>query len=124
MPGKLFTDVERRRLGGFPDRISHEDPVTYYTPTRSDRAAVNQYADDASRLGFALQLGTLRYLGFCPNDPGSAPGEVVRFLTDQLKDPPESLSAYGRGGRPAPTISSPSRTTWDTARQGLTSGNG
>ena len=96
MPGQLFTDAERRRLGGFPALVSHEDLVTYYTLTRSDRAQVNQYADEASRLGFALQLATLRYLGFCPDDLGSAPSEVVRFLADQLKIAPGSLSAYGR----------------------------
>jgi len=73
MPGQLFTDAERRRLGGFPAQVSHEDLVTYYTLTRSDRGQVNQYADEASRLGFALQLGTLRYLGFCPDDLGLAP---------------------------------------------------
>ncbi|MBV8318936.1 MAG: DUF4158 domain-containing protein, partial [Planctomycetaceae bacterium] len=94
MPGQLFTDAERRRLGGFPDRVSHEDLVTFYTLTRSDRAEVNPCADDAGRLGFALQLGTLRYLGFCPDDLGAAPAEVVRFLADQLKVPPEGLSAY------------------------------
>ena len=63
MPGQLFTDAERGRLGGFPARVSHEDLVTFYTLTKSDRAAVNQCADDVGRLGFALQLGTLRYLG-------------------------------------------------------------
>ena len=96
MPGQLFNDAERRRLGGFPDRVSHEDLVTYYTLTKADRAAVNQCADDAGRLGFALQLGTLRYLGFCPDDLATAPAEVVRFLADQLKVAPEGLSAYGR----------------------------
>ncbi len=96
MPGQLFTDAERRRLGGFPAQVSHEDLVTYYTLTRSDRAAVDQCADDVGRLGFALQLGTLRYLGFCPDDLAAAPGEIVRFLADQLKVPPEGLLAYGR----------------------------
>jgi TnpA family transposase len=36
------------------------------------------------------------YLGFCPDDLATAPGEVVRFLADQLKVPPDGLSAYGR----------------------------
>ena len=96
MPGQLFSDAERRRLTGFPDRVSPEDLVTFYTLTRADRAAVNQCGDDTGRLGFALQLGTLRYLGFCPDDLVSAPGEVVGFLAGQLKVPPEGLSAYGR----------------------------
>jgi integrase/recombinase XerD len=42
---------------------------------------------------FALQLGTLRYLGFCPGDRISAPAEVIRSLADQLKVAPEVLSA-------------------------------
>src|SRR3954453_22016684 len=96
MPGQLFSDAERGRLGGFPDQVSHEELVTYYTLTRSDRAKVNQYPDDAGRLGFALQLGRLRYLGFCPHDLGAPPAEMVRFLAEQLKAPPEGFSAYGR----------------------------
>src|SRR5512135_2166418 len=96
MPGQLFTDAERRRLGGFPAQLSHEDQVTFYTLTTADRALVNQYADETSRLGFALQLGTLRHLGFCPDDLGAAPSEVVRFLADQVKVAPGALSAYGR----------------------------
>ena len=70
--------------------------MTSDTLPRSDRAQVNPCADDAGRLGFALQRGTLRYLGSCPDDLGAAPAEVVRFLADQLKVPPEGLSAYGR----------------------------
>lgn len=70
--------------------------MTFYTLTGSDRAAVNRCADDAGRLGFALQLGTLRYMGFCPDDLAAAPGEVVLFLADQLRVPPEGLPAYGR----------------------------
>ena len=124
MPGQLFTDAERRRLGGFPAQVSPEDLATFYTLTRSDRAAVNQCADDAGRLGFALQLGTLRYLGFCPDDLVATPGEIVRFLADQLKVPPEGLPAYGRRGRLAPITSSPSRTIWDTARPAPKSGRG
>ena len=57
MPGQLFTDAERRRLGGFPALVSHEDLVTYYTLTRSDRAKVNQCADDAGPLACPPFLG-------------------------------------------------------------------
>ncbi len=60
MPGQLFSDAERRRPGGFPDQASREDLVTLYTLTGSDRAAINGCGDDAGRLGFPLQLGTLR----------------------------------------------------------------
>ena len=96
MPGQLFNDAERRRLGGYPPQVPQEDLVTFYTLTKADKAQVNRCTDDASRLGFALQLGTLRHLGFCPDDLASAPPEVVGFLADQLGVDPQALSAYGQ----------------------------
>ena len=91
MPGQLFTDAERRRLGGFPARVIHEGLMAFYTLTRSDEAAFTRCIDDAGRLGFALQLRILRYLGFCPDDLAAAPGEVVRFLAGHLEVPPEGV---------------------------------
>jgi Domain of unknown function (DUF4158) len=96
MPGQLFNDAERKRLGGYPSHVPQEDLVTFYTLTKADKAQVNWCTDDASRLGFALQLGTLRHLGFCPDDLASAPPEVVGFLADQLRVDPQALSAYGQ----------------------------
>ena len=118
MPGQLFTDVERTRLGGFPAQVSHEDLVTFYTLTKSDRAEVSQCADDAGR------LGTLRYLGFCPDDLGAAPAAVVRFLAEQLKVAPEVLSAYGRRAQTRTDHFLASGTTWGTARRAPRSGGG
>ena len=96
MPGQLFNDAERKRLGGYPPQVRREDLVTFYTLTRADKAQVNRCIDAAGRLGFALQLGTLRHLGFCPDDLASAPLEVVRFLAEQLRVDPDALSAYGQ----------------------------
>ena len=96
MPGQLFNDAERGRLAGYPTQVPQEDLVTFYTLTRADKAQVNRCTDAAGRLGFALQLGALRHLGFCPDDLTSAPPEVVRFLADQLKVDPRALSAYGQ----------------------------
>ena len=96
MPGQLFNDAERRRLGRYPPQVAQEDLVTFYTLTRADKAQVNRCTDAAGRLGFALQLGTLRHLGFCPDDLASAPPEVVRFLAEQLRVDPDAFSAYGQ----------------------------
>ena len=49
MPGQLFTDAERRRLGGFPARVIHEGLMAFYTLTRSDEAAFTRCIDDAGR---------------------------------------------------------------------------
>jgi TnpA family transposase len=47
-------------------------------------------------LGFALQLLTLRYLGFIPDDLSSVPDSIVEFISHQLDIPTQVLSKYGR----------------------------
>lgn len=49
-----------------------------------------------NRLGFALQLCALRYLGFHPNNWQQAPWDVVKHLSQQLQVQPENLSRYAQ----------------------------
>jgi hypothetical protein len=49
----------------------------------------------ANRLGFALQLGALRYLGFCPKDVVDAPKLVIEYVANQLGTPAGCLDEYG-----------------------------
>ena len=31
MPGRIFTNLDRKRLDGFPEEMSMEDIITYFT---------------------------------------------------------------------------------------------
>jgi hypothetical protein len=53
---------------------------------------------DPNRLGFSLQLCSLRFLGFVPDDLHGAPAEVRRHLANQLGLDDRSLEAYGLRG--------------------------
>ena len=48
-----------------------------------------------NRLGYALQLCALRFMGFVPDDLSSAPPEAVAFVAQQLAVEPDVLAAYG-----------------------------
>jgi hypothetical protein len=48
-----------------------------------------------NRLGFALQLCALRYLGFAPDDFMTAPLSAVSYVAEQLGETPATLGAYG-----------------------------
>jgi hypothetical protein len=61
----------------------------------SDLELVRQQRGDHNRLGFALQLCALRYLGFCPHDLVTAPPAAISFVADQLQIIPAALRAYG-----------------------------
>jgi hypothetical protein len=67
MPIGFLSDAERARFTDFPQEIPHEDVIAYFTLSAADRAVVPRKTTTSNRLGFALLLGTLRYLGFCPD---------------------------------------------------------
>src|SRR5262245_22293759 len=96
MPGTFLTTAERERLSRFPDAVSPPDLMTYFALSDNDRAFLDPYRSDSTRLGVALQLCSMRYLGFCPVQISTAPQEVIRSLAVQLHVPSETLGAYGR----------------------------
>jgi TnpA family transposase len=66
MPGTFLTTAERERLSRFPDSVSPPELMIYFALSDNDLAFINPYRSDANRLGVALQLCSMRYLGFCP----------------------------------------------------------
>ena len=92
MPIGFLSDAERERLDGFPAQVVPGDIETYFTLSRADRAQIPRTTSAANRLGFALQLGTLRFLGFCPDDLSTAPQTVVAFVAKQLDVDPGELA--------------------------------
>lgn len=96
MPGRILTDRERERLEQFPAQIAPSDLITYFTLSSAQLDLVYQHRGDCNRLGFALQLLTLRYLGFCPDRLTTVPADVVAYVAKQLNTTPESLVDYGK----------------------------
>lgn len=95
MPVQLFTEAERARRHRFPEVMAYEDLVTFFTLTERDRDSIPRYSAPHNRLGYALQLCTLRLMGFVPDDLTSAPPAAVAFLAQQLTVEPDVLTAYG-----------------------------
>ncbi len=96
MPGQFLTIAERERLSKFPQEISKEDVITFFTLTGEDLNQIPTTSADYNRLGFALQLSALRFLGFCPDELMTTPSEVVTYVAKQLKIDSPSLDAYGQ----------------------------
>ncbi len=95
MPVAFLRETERARLNGFPDEVAPADLITFFTLSAADTAHLPKRTTSANRLGFALQLCTLRFLGFCPTDLRTIPPAVVHFVADQLRVSPNGLAAYG-----------------------------
>jgi TnpA family transposase len=95
MPGSFLNDTERERLRGFPPEIPPEDLIGYFTLSERDRLLVRGQRRAHNRLGFALQVCALRYLGFVPAKLHSAPPAAIGHLAQQLGVAPRCLAKYG-----------------------------
>ena len=84
MPVSFLTQEQERRYGRFPTDISAEQLARFFHLDDVDRAFVLAHRGNHMRLGCAVQLGTVRFLGTFLEDPCVVPPRVVRFLGDQL----------------------------------------
>lgn len=95
MPIGFLTAADRARLNRFPEQIPHEDLSAFFLLSEADHETINRHREAHTRLGFALQLCALRYLGFAPDDLQTAPAVAVEYLAQQLGVAPQALAVYG-----------------------------
>ena len=89
--------AERRRLERFPDRIAIEDLRACFALSDRDRVVIFEQRGPENRLGLAVSLCALRFLGFVPDDVASIPDEALAFVASQVDAAPHELLAYRAG---------------------------
>jgi hypothetical protein len=77
-----------------PDEIDDNTVRKYFTLTKQDLEQVDQCRGPANRLGFAVQLCTLRWHGYFLPDTRRVPPSVVEMIGSQLGLLPISLDSY------------------------------
>jgi len=80
MPARLLSDAKFARLSGWPDEIGDDDLVTLFTLTSDDLAWLNGNVRIEKRLGVAVQLCALPWLGWIPDDLSGCPSAAVARL--------------------------------------------
>ena len=90
----VFSQEELAQLRGFPEPARAE-LVRYFTLAPGDEAFVRKFRGPGMVLGAAVQLCTLPWLGFVPDDVAAAPAAAVARLSDRLGIPPAELRGYG-----------------------------
>ncbi|MFI1461941.1 Tn3 family transposase [Nocardia carnea] len=97
MATRVFADEELERLREFPE-IGREELFRFFTLTPADVAFVDpgRGRGPADRLGLAIALCTLPWLGFVPDRLVTAPPVAVARLAGQLGVDPVEIGSYGR----------------------------
>ncbi len=95
MATRVFTDAELERLRSFPE-INPDGLIRFFTLAKPHVEFVDpgRGRGPADRLGMAVQLCTLPWLGFVPDDVTCAPPAAVARLSQHLGIPMGELRGY------------------------------
>jgi hypothetical protein len=95
---EVFSADELAQLRGFPEPARAE-LIRYFTLTPADEAFVRKFRGRENALGVAVQLCTLPWLGFVPDDVPAAPAAAVARLSERLGIPVGELRGYWARGQ-------------------------
>ncbi len=93
-PGRFLSDAEIERLEGWPEAIDRREVVRYFALAGEDLTFVRGQRGAANQIGIALQLCSLRWLGFIPEDLPGALEEALATLGEVLDVEPRVIFDY------------------------------
>ncbi|MEM7175350.1 MAG: Tn3 family transposase [Chlamydiota bacterium] len=95
MPVEFLSEGHKKSYGRFCGDPTEAQLATYFHLDDSDRTLINSCRQDHNRLGFALQLTTVRFLGTFLAKPTDIPDLVIHFIAKQIGiKETRSLSKY------------------------------
>jgi hypothetical protein len=95
MPHEYLSEDQIARYGRFPDELSVADLEQCFRLTPDALALARSKRTPATRLGWAVQWGTVRMLGvFQADHPTRVPERAAAFVADQLDVDPGALPDY------------------------------
>ncbi|MGI8846886.1 MAG: Tn3 family transposase [Candidatus Dormibacteria bacterium] len=84
MPVEFLTDEQAAGYGRFAGEVTTAEVERFFHLDDGDRERIARRRSDSHRLGFAVQLGTVRAVGRFLEDPLDVPWAAVEFVAEQM----------------------------------------
>ena len=84
MPVSFLTEQQERRYARFDGEPTPDQLARYFHLDDTDKAFIRSRRGDHMRLGLAVQLGAVRYLGTFVDDLTGVPPLVPAFVGQQI----------------------------------------
>jgi TnpA family transposase len=95
VPTNFLSEDQRRRFGRFAEDPDEGQLAGSFLLDQTARRRAMAAKGARNRIGWAVQLGTVRYLGTFLDNPEQVPGIVVDYVAEQLGLPPAEFAGYG-----------------------------
>jgi len=92
----LLSQSQRAQLFTFPENVSEQELIRYYTLSPDDLTFILLQREDHNRLGFAVQLVCLRVLGRQMVAGETVPYALLTYLAAQLHLSPQAFALYAK----------------------------
>lgn len=87
---------ELQRLSTWPAEVARSDLAAHFTFSLVDLRWVRSHRGAVERIGLAVQLAALRFLGYIPAELADTPPEVARHVGKQIGVAPATFTRYAR----------------------------
>lgn len=95
MPVNFLTEEQNQTYARYPVTLIPEQLDKYFYLDDKDKALIAACRRDYNKLGYALQLATVRFLGTFLSNPIDVPAEVKNYMAKQLGIKlPKDLACY------------------------------
>ncbi|MGC1183179.1 DUF4158 domain-containing protein [Legionella sp.] len=95
MPVDFLTDEQCQPYAKYPETLTQDQLDKYFYLDDKDKELIDACRRDYNKLGYAIQLMTVRFLGAFLVNPIDVPNEAVRYIAKQLAiELPIELACY------------------------------